>query len=66
MQTENSSFIKFVSYMTVFGNLIFVLWILFNGIKENFEGTLIEKVSYAGLMGLLISSSILILRKSKN
>jgi len=52
--------------MTVFGNLIFVLWILFNGIKENFEGTLIEKVSYAGLMGLLISSSILILRKSKN
>ena len=47
------------------GNIVFVLWILYNGINENFEGTNIEKISYFMLMGLLTVNAFLLIGYGK-
>jgi hypothetical protein len=52
---------KILTVLAVIGNILFMLWISYNGINEGFESTLPEKVSYVGLMGLLIINTILIL-----
>ena len=54
--------------LAIVGNIIFMLWITYNGMKERFNGTLPEKVSYITLMGLLTINTILLLngRKSKD
>lgn len=49
-------------YATITGNIIFILWILYNGISEGFVGTLLEKLSYIGLMGLLGVNSAFLLK----
>jgi len=49
-----------LTVLAIAGNIIFILWILYNGINEGFVGTLPEKVSYIGLMGLLAVNSILL------
>lgn len=53
----------FISVIAVIGNIFFILWILYNGINEGFEGTLPEKISYITLMGLLALNSILLFLK---
>jgi hypothetical protein len=48
------------------GNVIFIVWILYNGFNEGFHARLIEKISYIGLLGLLSLNSILLARKKPN
>ncbi len=43
------------------GNILFVLWMTFNALKEGFSGTIYEKISYAGLICLLALNSYLVL-----
>ena len=56
---------KYLTALALAGNLVFILWITFNGINEGFEGSLIEKASYVGLVGLLAINSFLIFGRSK-
>ncbi len=56
---------KSLTWATIAGNILFILWITFNAVKENFRGTLPEKASYFALMGLLTINTILILRRKK-
>jgi len=42
------------------GSILFILWILYNGINEGFAGTSMEKVSYISLMGFLAINTILL------
>jgi hypothetical protein len=56
--------IKLLSVAALAGNILFVLWILYNGISEGFQGTLPEKISYITLMGLLLVNTYLITRRS--
>jgi hypothetical protein len=53
--------IYLLKFAAVAGNILFILWILYNGINEGFEGTLLEKLSFVGLMILLALNSILLL-----
>ncbi len=58
--------ILFVKYTAVTGNIIFILWILYNGgIDEGFKGTIYQKISTIGLFGLLALNIFLILRKKR-
>jgi len=50
-----------ISYLTILGNVLFLLWITYNAIKEGFSGTLPQKISYFGLLGLLSTNIYLIL-----
>ena len=64
MEKENSPIIELVSWLAIAGNILFVLWILYNGINESFQGTTIEKISYITLMGLLAVNALLLIRKN--
>ena len=46
-------------------NLVFVLWILYNGINEGFKATPVEKFSYLALILLLVMNTFLLLRSKK-
>jgi type IV secretory pathway TrbL component len=43
-------------------NILFVFWSLRNGINEGFHGTLLEVVSYLGVMVLLLLNSFLLFK----
>ncbi|MBV8390609.1 MAG: hypothetical protein JO080_12470 [Mucilaginibacter sp.] len=60
----NKQFIALLRFAAISGNILFVLWVTFNGLKEGFHGTIYEKLSYIGLVGLLSINSFLILSKS--
>jgi len=60
---ETKPLIAFLRYAAICGNILFVLWILFNAMDEGFQGTLPEKLSAVGLIGLLIVNCILLLMK---
>ena len=42
MEKEKSPTIELLSLLAIAGNILFVLWILYNGINESFHGTTIE------------------------
>ena len=65
MEKEKSPLLKLLSLAAIAGNILFFLWILYNGIKENFQGTMIEKISYITLMGLLAVNAFLLFRKTR-
>jgi hypothetical protein len=45
------------------GNMLFILWVTYNGIDEGFRGTIFQILLYIGLVGLLVLNTVLILRK---
>jgi hypothetical protein len=63
MQLKNLN--TLFSYAAISGNIIFILWVTFNGINEGFSGTLVEKFSFAGLTALLVLNTFLILMNNE-
>jgi hypothetical protein len=57
---NNISIYNLLKYAAIAGSIIYVLWILVNGITEGFRGTIVEVVSYIGLI-LLLSLNIILL-----
>ena len=66
MEKEKSPIIELLTWLAIAGNILFVLWILYNGINESFQGTSIEKISYITLMGLLVVNAFLLFRITRN
>lgn len=62
---NDSEVYNLLRYLAVVGNLIFVLWILYNGVNEGFQGTPLEIVSYIGLIVLLLLNSFLMCNRKK-
>ncbi len=50
--------------VVVAANILFILWILYNGMNEGWQGTPLEIVSYIGLILLLSLNSYLLLKKN--
>jgi hypothetical protein len=50
--------------LVVAGNVLFVLWMRFNGMDEGWKATPYQIMSYAGLTVLLALNTYLILRKT--
>lgn len=65
MKNEKSPLTELISLLAIAGNIIFVLWILYNGINESFQGTMIEKISYVTLMELLSVNAFLLIRNRR-
>jgi hypothetical protein len=51
---------KLLRYLAVLGNTVFILWILYNGIDEGFQGTRVEVFSYIALILLLSLNAVLL------
>jgi len=60
---KNISLYTLFKYVAIAGNVVFILWVTYNGIDEGFSGTIFQKMSYVGLMLLLALNTVLILRK---
>jgi len=52
-------------YVAIAGNILFVLWILYNGMNEGFRGTRLEVVSYIGLIALLVLNAVLLIGRQR-
>lgn len=64
-QNGSGSILNLIKVLTIAANIIFVLWILINGINESFQGSMIEKISYISLMGLLSVNSFFLIRSRR-
>ncbi len=62
MKNDKSPLTVLLSLAVIAANILFSLWILYNGINEGFQGTTIEKFSYVALMGLLAVNAFLLFR----
>ena len=63
----NKQLILFLKCAAITGNILFILFILYNGAHEGFKGTIHEIVTYIAMIVLLALNSILLLipRKEK-
>ncbi len=52
-------------YAALAGNILFIIWISFNAIDEGFKGTLIQKLSGIGMVGLLILNCVFLINSNK-
>jgi hypothetical protein len=59
MQKKNAQLL--MRFMAVFGNLLFILWIIYNAIHEGLRGTMPEIISCLFLICLLALNSYLVL-----
>ena len=62
---KNISLYNLFKYLAIAGNVLFILWVTYNGIDEGFRGTRVQIASYVGLMLLLALNTVLILRREK-
>ena len=65
MENSKSASFSLLRSLAIVGNIVFVLWILINGINEGFKGTNVEKFSYITLMGLLTVNAFLLIRRKE-
>ena len=61
----NEKMMKFLTALAIVGNIVYVLWITYNGLDEGFSGSAVQSVSYIGIMLLLALDAVLLIRKSK-
>jgi hypothetical protein len=59
---------KKLKYIAIIGNMLYILWIIYNGIDEGFRGIgRVQAVALIGLLCLLILNIILLRdKKSSN
>lgn len=57
---KKTDIMLFLKYAAITGNFLFILWVSFNAAKEGFQGTIYQKISGAGLIGLLIINCFLL------
>ncbi len=61
---NKNNLFKLLSYAAILGNVLYILWITYNGMDEGFSGTMVQKVSYVGIISLLTLNAVLLyLRK---
>ena len=51
---------KSFRYVALLGNILFILWMLYNSIDEGFRASAYQLFSYIGLTLLLILNSVLL------
>ena len=51
---------RWLRYAAIAGDVVFVLWIVRNGIDEGFSATPVQAVSYVGLIVLLALNAVLL------
>ena len=62
---NNPTINGFLRSIAIFGNMVYVLWILYNGINEGFRANLVSIVSYVGLICLLILNIYLLSKRQR-
>lgn len=63
---DKNQLLHIIRYATISGNILIILWVLFNAMDEGFKGTLPEKISFVVVISLLAANTWLLLNKSQN
>lgn len=58
---HKQQFFIWMKNAAITGNILFIIWVTHNAMEAHFAGTIYEKLSYVGLMGLLLTNSFLLL-----
>ncbi len=53
---------RWLRYAAIAGDVVFILWVLRNGLEQGFRGTPVEIASSIGLVVLLILNAALLAR----
>ena len=56
---------SWIRYFVIAGNVVFVLWIIRNGMEAGFRGRPVEVASWVGLIVLLVLNAVLLWRRDK-
>jgi len=56
---------SWIRYFVIAGNVVFVLWIIRNGMEAGFRGRPVEVASWVGLIVLLVLNAVLLWREDK-
>ena len=56
---------SWIRYLVIAGNVVFVLWIIRNGMEAGFRGGPVEVASWVGLIVLLVLNGVLLWREDK-
>lgn len=56
---------KELRYFAIFGNGMYILWILYNGADEGFQSTPIHTMAYIGILVLLALDIVLLYGKKE-
>jgi len=62
---KNKELVSLLGYAAIFGNIVFILWIIYNAIDDGFDGRLLEVLSFIGLTVLLTVNSFLLINAKK-
>lgn len=62
---RNKQLISFLRYAAITGNIVLLLWFSFTRINEEFKGSIYQKISSVGLIGLLITTIFLLFMRNK-
>ena len=65
MEKIPSPLVALLSWAALAGNVILILWISYNAIKEHFGGTIRENVITLFAVGVLATNAFLILRNKR-
>ena len=57
---RNKQLIFFLRYAAIAGNIVLLLWFSFTRINEEFKGSIYQKISGVGLIGLLVTTIFLL------
>jgi hypothetical protein len=58
---NKNNFYTLLRYAALFGNVIYILWLLYNGIDEGFRGiNTVQGIAVMGMMVLLILNIVLL------
>ena len=62
---KNGSIYKTVKYIALAGNVLYILWILYNAVDSGFQERPVQMVALTGLLILLILNILLIYRNNR-
>ena len=57
---------RYLKWLVILGNILFIAWITINGIDEGFAGTEIQKISYVSLVILLLLNILIICKRKRS
>ncbi len=63
---SDKEMLKLFKRMAIVGNILFVLWLVFNGIDEGFQASPLQKLSYLTLITLLLVNAWLLAKNSRD
>jgi hypothetical protein len=51
---------EWLRFVAIAGNVLYLLWVMYNGVSEGFRGTPVYIVTMIGVMGLFVLNAVIL------